>query len=80
MSASVFVKGLAFGAIVIGFITTAAQASSSASPCKGLAQSACTAKAECSWVAATKRKDGREVKAYCRAKARKAATSTTAKK
>lgn len=37
-----------------------------ASPCKDLEQKACAAKAECSWVAATKRKDGRQVKAYCR--------------
>ncbi|MCL4767825.1 MAG: hypothetical protein KJZ80_16480 [Hyphomicrobiaceae bacterium] len=36
------------------------------SPCKDLEQKLCAAKAECIWVAATKRKDGRQVKAYCR--------------
>jgi hypothetical protein len=36
------------------------------SPCAGLAETACRAATECSWIAATKRKDGKTVKAYCR--------------
>jgi hypothetical protein len=39
-----------------------------ASACQGLEEKACGAKSECSWVHATKRKDGKEVKAYCRTK------------
>ena len=40
----------------------------SASACQGLEEKACGAKTECGWVHATKRKDGKEVKAYCRTK------------
>lgn len=40
-----------------------------ASPCKGLDEAACTKSGEtCSWIAATTRKDGKAVKAYCRKK------------
>ena len=40
------------------------------SPCKGLVEDACKNMGEtCSWVAATKRKDGKTIKAYCRKKA-----------
>jgi hypothetical protein len=45
--------------------TTPAKAKS---PCAGLTETACRAAAECSWVPATKRKDGKTVKAYCRKK------------
>ena len=38
------------------------------SPCAGLVETACRAAAECSWIPATKRKDGKTVKAYCRKK------------
>lgn len=38
------------------------------SPCAGLAETACRAATECSWIPATKRKDGKSVKAYCRKK------------
>lgn len=81
MSFSLLAKRLAAGAIVLGVVTIAAQAEDSkASPCKGLAQDACTANAECSWVSATKRKDGREVKAYCRTKAKRSASASPASK
>jgi hypothetical protein len=43
-------------------------------------QTACAADATCQWIAAVKRKDGREVKAYCRTKPSGAKKSTTAKK
>ena len=51
-----------------------------ASACKGLDQAACTGNTTCTWIAATKRKDGKDVKAYCRSKpkgAPKAAATTT---
>ena len=81
MSIRVLAKSLAAGAIALGVVTFAAQADDSkASPCKGLAQEACTAKAECSWVSATKRKDGTEVKAYCRAKPKRSASAGRASK
>ena len=34
--------------------------------CRSLPQDACAAEAACSWVEGYTRKDGREVKAYCR--------------
>jgi hypothetical protein len=43
------------------------------SPCQDLDEAACKANTECSWVAATKTKTGKEVKAYCRVKAKTAA-------
>jgi hypothetical protein len=46
----------------------AAKTKTTASVCKGLEQKACSAKTECGWIAATKRKDGKQVKAYCRTK------------
>jgi hypothetical protein len=40
--------------------------------CKGMNEAACGASAtDCTWVAASKRKDGKEVAAYCRAKTAK---------
>ena len=39
-----------------------------ASNCKGLENDACVASKSCSWVAGYERKDGRQVKAFCRAK------------
>lgn len=38
------------------------------SACAGLSETACRASAGCSWIPATKRKDGKSVKAYCRLK------------
>jgi hypothetical protein len=50
-----------------------------ASPCQGIEQAACAAKTECTWIAATKRKDGKDVKAYCRAKPAKSAAAAAPK-
>ena len=44
-----------------------------ASPCRGLAETACGANAGCSWIKATKTKRGKDVKAYCRLKPAKKA-------
>ena len=38
------------------------------SVCQGLEEKACRTNTECTWIAATTRKDGKEVKAYCRKK------------
>jgi hypothetical protein len=43
-----------------------------ASVCRGLDETACAARAECTWVAATKTKAGKEVKAHCRIKRKSA--------
>ncbi|RTL72548.1 MAG: hypothetical protein EKK41_04000 [Hyphomicrobiales bacterium] len=46
-----------------------ATASKTPSACKGLAEAACKDKStECTWVSASKGKDGKDKKAYCRAK------------
>ena len=39
-----------------------------ASDCKGLKTELCASNAACSWVGGYERKDGRQVKAFCRAK------------
>jgi hypothetical protein len=46
-----------------------------ASKCKGLDETTCSGTPGCTWVAATKTKTGREVKAYCRTKSRTAGKS-----
>ncbi len=53
--------------------------STTASACKGLEQKACGAKSDCSWIAATKRKDGKDVKAYCRTKPKQSADKSKTK-
>lgn len=50
--------------------TAAKKPDKTPSPCKGLDEKACTAKAECSWIAEAKRKDGKTVKAHCRLKSK----------
>lgn len=81
MSAWNSIAALAGAVLALGFATSLAQAQQSkgatASPCKALEQTACAAKSECSWIAATKRKDGRQVKAYCRLKPKKSAAAAT---
>jgi hypothetical protein len=72
--ATLLATGLSFAFMAAGAIAQqpAAPAPKSAvpakpkSPCAGLTETACRAATECSWVAATKRKDGKTVKAYCR--------------
>lgn len=53
-------------AITFSGLLLAAPHVQAASQCKGLAQEACSADPACAWVNAYVRKDGREVKAYCR--------------
>ena len=50
---------------------TAVPAKKPAAPtttCNKLEEKSCTTNADCSWIAAAKRKDGKEVSAYCRSK------------
>lgn len=61
-----------------------ASAKKEESVCKGLEERPCRSNTECTWIAATKRQDGKDVKAYCRKKAggtaqktAKAATATS---
>lgn len=51
-----------------------APAKKAASPCQGLAETACGANTGCSWIKATKTKAGKDRKAYCRLKPTKKAT------
>ena len=60
-----------------------ASAKKEESVCKGLEEKPCRSNTECIWIAATKRQDGKDVKAYCRkktggtaAKTAKAASAT----
>ena len=74
-------KALSMGAFLVALVASTAQAESAeASSCKGLEQKACVAKADCSWVSATTRKDGRKVKAYCRTKPKQSTSTTNAPK
>ena len=50
------------------------------SACKGLEQSACGKKADCSWVKGYTRKDGVNVSGHCRTKNAKAGSKSTSSK
>lgn len=78
MTIRIWTGGAVIGAVALGFAATFANAQTvkPASPCKGLEQKACTAKTECSWVRATSRKDGRKVRAYCRLKSNRSASTS----
>lgn len=61
---AVSVRGLlALSLLGLSSIGSAAVA---ASQCKGLDNTACVASADCGWVESYQRKDGRDVKAFCR--------------
>ena len=63
------------GLIVAAFMSASFGISNSvyaASACKGLEVSSCQASESCAWVNSYTRKDGREVKAFCRAKSKRA--------
>ncbi|MBT8114957.1 MAG: hypothetical protein KJP04_06240 [Arenicella sp.] len=51
-------------------LAAAGMPANAASQCKSLANNACAANAECTWVQGYERKDGRTVKSFCRAKAK----------
>ncbi|NNJ94415.1 MAG: hypothetical protein HKP57_06700, partial [Halobacteria archaeon] len=63
--------------LVLGSLSFSAH---SASQCKGLSASACSASTECTWVEGFKRSDGAKVKSYCRALPSKAKKSAGKKK
>lgn len=56
--------------ILSGLLVTQSHA---ASVCKGLQSSACASNAQCGWVEGYERKDGRQVKSFCRTKAKRSA-------
>ena len=70
-----FLRTLIVGATLVGSLAASGSVLA-ASQCKGLDNSACDASASCSWVDAYERKDGRKVNAFCRTKAKRAATKT----
>lgn len=55
---------------------------SAASACKSLQETACASNTSCSWIAGYERKDGRQVKSFCRSKpgAKKKALQSASKK
>jgi hypothetical protein len=54
-------------ASILGAVSFSGQAS--AADCKGLENTACDGNNACSWVGGYERKDGRQVKSFCRTKA-----------
>lgn len=63
-------KSPAVSLLVVSLVT-AAPAAMATSPCKGLAQDACSADKACAWVGGYTRKDGAKVKPYCRSSGQK---------
>lgn len=53
-----------------------------AGACKGLQETACSSNTSCSWIAGYERKDGRQVKSFCRNKpgAKKKSLESASKK
>lgn len=63
------VKTIIRSSLIAGALLTLMMTSisaSAASACKGLETSACESSTSCRWVQSYKRKDGREVNAFCR--------------
>lgn len=58
------IKGIAFASLM--GLSSIIGVAGAASQCKGLDNNACTAAETCGWVESYQRKDGREVKAFCR--------------
>ena len=76
MAVRLSLKVLASSALALSLALPGVQVhAATASPCKVLEQKACAGKTECSWIGATKRKDGKHVKAYCRLKSGKSAAA-----
>jgi len=56
---------------VLVFVATFCSPAFAASPCKGVAQNACSVADQCVWVKGYTRKDGRSVSSYCKLRSRK---------
>ncbi len=57
-------------AVIISASFTSLSSVQAASACKGLKQSVCETEQNCGWVNSYTRKDGREVRAFCRTKSK----------
>lgn len=82
LAATTLAVSIGFGALAQDKkATTPAKTPAVASACKGLDEAACKGKStECSWIGASKTKEGKDRKAYCRAKPKpKAKAATPAK-
>lgn len=55
---------------LLASMTLASAPVNAASQCKGLDNAACNAEAACGWVEGYQRKDGKQVSAFCRTKAK----------
>lgn len=73
-----FQRGLLFAVFMCTSFAVLSSANA-ASACKGLEQSVCQTTENCGWVNSYSRKDGREVKAFCRTKAKKSVTKSVEK-
>jgi len=70
------------GLLMAAFISSSfvmLSSANAASACKGLELSACETSQSCGWVNGYTRKDGREVKAFCRAKSKRSVTKSIQK-
>lgn len=79
----IMMMSAATAAILVLGIAGANAEEKTPSPCKGLAEAACKADANCSWVKPGKTKAGKEISGYCRlkpGKKPKAAPTATAPK
>ena len=64
------VRGLILiSAIAVGLASGVSSAQAADSPCKGLANAACTGNGACSWVNPYKTKKGKQIAGFCRKKA-----------
>ena len=70
------------GLLIAAFISTSfgvLSSANAASACKGLELSVCQSTESCGWVNSYTRKDGREVKAFCRTKSKNSVSKSAEK-
>ena len=69
MKLGTMLRGAAGSLVAVGCALALGSGSALAeSACKGLEQAACEKAADCTWVGAYERKDGKHVSGYCRGK------------
>ena len=68
----IVIKPLLFSFTLVALVSVSAQAADR--PCKGMEASACSADNTCAWVPGYTRKDGIQVRSYCRAAGKGAKT------
>jgi hypothetical protein len=67
------VKRCAIPGATLAVVLVASTGATAAGQCKGMAETACLAQTQCSWVDGYTRKDGRAVSAHCKSKPSKKA-------